>query len=279
MSSNSIVLCMKFYSRQRGITSLWKMLVITGVSGILETLPILFALPLIRAIYLDTELVKVVSVGVSFPMYTGLLITLLVLRFLIGGWSQFKNAESRIKLLAKVEALDKNVITKPERVSLNKSIQSINYLFNAWSQFIPGVLFTVCGIFFSPSFGLSAVGIIIPWIFVIRKIKKIQDEKHSRVPTNGSEEFKSNPGLWLETRIPAAKWDAVSKNLREFVVISTLVLALYINHVLLPNTPTASLIIIIMYLRGLQQLYTGFIMSQQIAANREFLNSNQNLSL
>lgn len=279
MSSNSIVLCMKFYSRQRGITSLWKMLVITGVSGILETLPILFALPLIRAIYLDTELVKVVSVGVSFPMYTGLLITLLVLRFLIGGWSQFKNAESRIKLLAKVDALDKKLVTKPERVALNKSIQSINYLLNAWSQFVPGLLFGICGIYLSPSFGLSAVGILIPWIFIIRFIKKIQDEKHRMVPTNGSDEFKANPNLWLETRLPAAKWDAVNKNLREFIVISTLVLALYLNHVILPNTPTISLIVIIMYLRGLQQLYTGFIMSQQIAANREFLISTKNLSI
>ncbi|HCY25773.1 MAG TPA: hypothetical protein DHU80_06020, partial [Cryomorphaceae bacterium] len=69
----------------------------------------------------------------------------------------------------------------------------------------------------------------------------------------------------------AAKWDSINKNLRELIVISTLILSLMISYNLNVLTGMDSLFIVVIFLRGLQQLFTGYIMSQQLSALRSFL--------
>jgi len=279
MSDNAINMCVRFYRNQKGITSLWRMLVLTGISGALETLPILFALPLIRGIYLNTPHIAIQGTQFSFKGYTAALLGLLLLRFTLGSWSQFSNAKVRITLLDRINQIPREEIEKPDRISLNQSVQSINFLFNGWAQFIPGVAFTLLGAYFSPVFGAVTLSILIPWIFVIRKIKKIQDEKHREVPKLDSELDRKNKKLWAVQRVSAAFWDSINKNLREFIVISTLILSLFLNHSLLGGVSNLSIVVVILYLRGMQQMYTGYIMSQQIVALKPSLSLMHKVSL
>lgn len=271
MSNNAVHMCMRFYRNQNGIPPLWSMLLLTGISGALETLPILLALPLIRSIYLDLPAVNLQGFTLSFTIYTVALVGLLILRFAVGSWSQFQNAKARITLLDRINTIPKGTIDKPERIALNQCVQSINFLLNGWAQFIPGLFFAGLGVCFAPTFGAVTLAILAPWILVIRRIKSIQDQKHSLVPKLESELDKSDRKLWRIRRISASLWDSINKNLREFVVISTLIVSLFINHTLFTSSTTVSIIVIILYLRGLQQVYTGYIMSQQIVALKESL--------
>mgnify|MGYP001180990772 FL=1 len=271
MSNNAVHMCMRFYRNQNGIPPLWRMLLLTGISGALETLPILLALPLIRSIYLDLPSVNLQGFTLSFTIYTVALVGLLIIRFAVGSWSQFQNAKARITLLDRINTIPKGTIDKPERIALNQCVQSINFLLNGWAQFIPGLFFAGLGVYFAPTFGAVTLAILAPWILVIRRIKSIQDKKHRLVPKLESELDKSDRKLWRIRRISASLWDSINKNLREFVVISTLIVSLFINHTLFTSSTTVSIIVIILYLRGLQQVYTGYIMSQQIVALKESL--------
>ena len=279
MSSNAITMCVRFYRNQNGITPLWKMLILTGVSGALETLPILLALPLIRSIYLESPAVSLQGFNIGFSTYTISLVGLLIIRFVLGSWSQHANAKARITLLDKINQIPKEVLTKPERISLNQCVQSINFFFNGWSQAMPGILFTLSGLYLAPTFGITTIAILLPWIFIIRSIKSVQDKKHSLVPKLESDLDRSDKQLWRVRRISAAKWDSINKNLREFVVISTLIISIYLNHAYFPSNTTLSIIVIVLYLRGLQQMYTGYIMSQQISAIKGSLHLKHAITL
>ena len=54
INSNSIALAIKFYRQRQNTPSLGWVFAITGISGILETLPILLSLPLIKTLYLSS---------------------------------------------------------------------------------------------------------------------------------------------------------------------------------------------------------------------------------
>ena len=77
--------------------------------------------------------------------------------------------------------------------------------------------------------------------------------------------------LWKDSKFGAAKWDSVNKNLRELIVISTLIMSLMISYHLNVLTGMDSLFIVVIFLRGLQQLFTGYIMSQQLSSLKSFL--------
>ena len=50
-NTSGIALAVRFYRKQNHIPKLGWMLAVTGISGILETLPILLSLPLIRTLF------------------------------------------------------------------------------------------------------------------------------------------------------------------------------------------------------------------------------------
>ena len=77
---------------------------------------------------------------------------------------------------------------------------------------------------------------------------------------------------WGQARQRAIHWDALNKNAREFIILSTLVLSLWAAEHWDWLGDNASLISIIMLLRGMQQLYTAYHMSQQLSGLRRYFN-------
>tara|TARA_B100000768_G_scaffold125479_1_gene116210 strand:- start:984 stop:1325 length:342 start_codon:yes stop_codon:yes gene_type:complete len=94
---------------------------------------------------------------------------------------------------------------------------------------------------------------------------------HSAQTTLEEEGVLLNIDQWKTSKFGAAKWDSINKNLRELIVISTLILSLMISYNLDVLKGMDSLFIVVIFLRGLQQLFTGYIMSQQLSALRSFL--------
>jgi hypothetical protein len=90
-----------------------------------------------------------------------------------------------------------------------------------------------------------------------------------------SDEFQ--PSLskqWGALKIKAIHWDSINKNAREFIILTTLISALILSQFYVGISGDASLLAIIMVLRGMQQLYTAYIMSQQLSGLRGyFINS------
>ena len=91
-NTSGITLVVRFYRKQNHIPKLGWMLAVTGISGILETLPILLSLPLIRTLFLNTEDVALGTVHVKLTHYVAGLLLLLVVRLIIGVYSQYLNA-------------------------------------------------------------------------------------------------------------------------------------------------------------------------------------------
>jgi hypothetical protein len=85
------------------------------------------------------------------------------------------------------------------------------------------------------------------------------------------DENESNTMDWRDARYKAARLDSVNKNLREFIIVSTLIVALFLSHALGLSFSDNSLLVILMLLRGMQQLFTAYIMAQQVSALRGFL--------
>ena len=111
-------------------------------------------------------------------------------------------------------------------------------------------------------------------MLIIAKIKRQQDFWHAK----GSELAKKVDTLNAveldelhHYRLKAAKWDATNKNLRELVIISSLIVSLVINNYLGMSPNFDSILIVIVFLRGLQQLFTAYIMSQQLSGLTNFL--------
>ena len=273
INSNSIALAVKFYRQRKNIPSLGWVLTITGISGILETLPILLSLPLIRTLFLGSAHVALGSTKVDLGHYVVALMLLLLIRLLIGIYSQYVNASTRIRLLADFRVNSTDSEREKMKTVFGKSVQSINFLLVGWSQLLPGILFTLAGIALFPSFGIIILSILLLWLFPMRILKKQQDASHEKVSALQAnlEENATATVQWRDARFKAAKLDSYNKNLREFIIISTLIIALFVAHALGLSFEGNSLLVILMLLRGLQQLFTGYIMAQQVAALKGYL--------
>jgi hypothetical protein len=198
---------------------------------------------------------------------------LLLIRLLIGIYSQYVNASTRIRLLADFRVNSTDSEREKMKTVFGKSVQSINFLLVGWSQLLPGILFTLAGIALFPSFGIIILSILLLWLFPLRILKKQQDESHEKVSALQAnlEENATATVQWRDARFKAAKLDSYNKNLREFIIISTLIIALFVAHALGLSFEGNSLLVILMLLRGLQQLFTGYIMAQQVAALKGYL--------
>ena len=272
--TNSIRLVIQFYKRQNTTMSLVNLMLLVAFSGILETLPILASLPLLRAVFLGKVVVELSSFEVSMVAYAAALAVLLVLRFFIGRYAQFANARERINLLTEFRISATKEERNVQKVNFGKSVQGINFLLVGWSQFVPGVLFTILGIILAPKFGLITLGIVGLWGLIIRVVKKNQDAWHKKSSdlANKIDQLDNEQLKELQTfRIEGARWDAINKNLREIVIISSLIGSLIINNHLGMSSSFGSLIVVVVFLRGLQQIFTAYIMAQQLAGLQNFL--------
>ncbi len=273
INSNSIALAIKFYRQRQNIPSLGWVLAVTGISGILETLPILLSLPLIRTLFLSSEYVVLGNTKIELEHYVVALMLLLLVRLLIGIYSQYVNASTRIRLLADFRVNSTDLEREKMKTVFGKSVQSINFLLVGWSQLLPGMLFTLAGISLFPSFGIIITSILLLWLIPMRILKKQQDESHEKVSALQAnlEETTTTTEQWRDARFKAAKLDSFNKNLREFIIVSTLIIALFAAHAIGISFDGNSLLVVLMLLRGLQQLFTGYIMAQQVAALKGYL--------
>ena len=273
INSNSIALAIKFYRQRQNIPSLGWVLAVTGISGILETLPILLSLPLIRTLFLSSEYVVLGNTKIELEHYVVALMLLLLVRLLIGIYSQYVNASTRIRLLADFRVNSTDLEREKMKTVFGKSVQSINFLLVGWSQLLPGMLFTLAGISLFPSFGIIITSILLLWLIPMRILKKQQDESHEKVSALQAnlEENTTTTEQWRDARFKAAKLDSFNKNLREFIIVSTLIIALFAAHAIGISFDGNSLLVVLMLLRGLQQLFTGYIMAQQVAALKGYL--------
>jgi len=271
--SNSIALAIKFYRRQQNVPSLGWVLAVTGISGILETLPILLSLPLIRTLFLSSEHVALGTTKIELRNYVIALILLLLIRLIVGIYSQYINASTRIRLLADFREHSTASERAKMKTVFGKSVQSLNFLLVGWSQLLPGILFTLAGIALFPSFGFIILSILFLWLIPMRFLKKRQDESHEIVSELQAslEENVTVTAQWRDARFKAAKLDSFNKNLREFIIVSTLIIGLFVAHASGISFAGNSLLVILMLLRGLQQLFTGYIMTQQVAALKGYL--------
>ena len=272
--SNCIKLALKFYRNHSSGMRLENLLALVAISGILETLPILASLPLLRAVFLGHEMISLGAFESGLVSYTIGLGALLSLRFFIGRWAQYSNASERIALLTEFRKETPEEERQIQKVNFGKSVQAINFLLVGWSQFIPGLLFTLLGLYLSLKFGAITLAIIAVWMLVISKIKQQQDFWHAKASELAKDVDSLNTVELDELhsyRLKAAKWDATNKNLRELVIISSLIASLVINNYLGMSPSFDSILIVIVFLRGLQQLFTAYIMSQQLSGLTNFL--------
>lgn len=271
---NSIQLALQFYKQQPTTIPLHRLLLLVALSGVLETLPILGALPLLKSVFLANDMVSVGVLETTIFSYSLLLILLLFLRFYVGKSAQFANAKARINLITDFRLNAPEQQRKVQKVNYGKSVQAMNFLLVGWSQFIPGLLFTILGISLAPKFGAITLFIVSIWGLFIARIKRNQDAWHKK-SSDLADKVDSLNTLEINRlqtyRIQAAKWDSINKNLREIVIISSLIGSLMINNFLGTASSFDSLFVVIVFLRGLQQLFTAYIMSQQLAGLRHFL--------
>lgn len=272
--ANSILLAIRFYKGQTTSLPLVNLMLLVAISGVLETLPILAALPLIRSVFTGASSVALGSFETGIGNYLIGLIVLLALRFIVGRKAQYVNARERINLITAFRLQSSEEIRKEQKVNYGKSVQAINFLLVGWSQFVPGVLFTSLGMILAPKFGIITLGIVGIWILIIAQIKKKQDYWHAQSSelANKMDQLDEPQLKALQSfRLNAAHWDATNKNIREVVIISALIISLVINNFLGMSSTFGSLLIVIVFLRGLQQLFTAYIMSQQLAGLTNYL--------
>lgn len=273
--NNTIAAALRFYRESNPQPSIGAMLLLTGISGIFETLPILASLPLLRSIFLGHEHIQAVGHSLSWQKYGVLLLLLLIFRFLLGYLSQYYNGKVRTDLLAQFKSIVDT--SKQERFNYGKKTQALNFLFVGWSQLVPGILFYFGGLYLMPHFGLLTLIILLLWSAPMRWIKKHQDATHQKVVSlqNDRDELQSPQSKeWGSLKIRSIHWDSINKNAREFIILTTLIAALILSQFFGGISGDASLLAIIMVLRGMQQLYTAYIMSQQLSGLRGyFMNS------
>lgn len=272
---NAIALAFRFYRKHAALPNFWYVLFIVGISGLLETLPILLSLPLIKSIYEGSELIALQNITLPLINYTIILGVVLFIRFALGFYSQFLNASIRIELLSDFREQKSSNDRQNQKLDFGKSVQGLNFLFIGWSQVFPGIIYSTIGTILSPFFGGITLLIVLVWSICLRMVKSKQDIWSTRVhlaqTTLEQEGDSLNVDQWKNSKFGAAKWDSINKNLRELIVISTLIISLIISYDLNVLTGMDSLFIVVIFLRGLQQLFTGYIMSQQLSALRSFL--------
>ena len=272
---NAIALAFRFYRKHAALPNFWYVLFIVGISGLLETLPILLSLPLIKSIYEGSELIVLQNIRLPLITYTIILGVVLIIRFALGFYSQYLNASIRITLLSDFREQKSSNDRQNQKLDFGKSVQGLNFLFIGWSQVFPGIIYSTIGTILSPVFGGITLLIVLVWSVCLRMVKSKQDlwstKVHSAQTTLEEEGVLLNIDQWKTSKFGAAKWDSINKNLRELIVISTLILSLMISYNLDVLKGMDSLFIVVIFLRGLQQLFTGYIMSQQLSALRSFL--------
>ena len=272
---NAIALAFRFYRKHAALPNFWYVLFIVGISGLLETLPILLSLPLIKSIYEGSELIVLQNITLPLINYTIILGVVLIIRFALGFYSQFLNASIRIELLSDFREQKSSNDRQNQKLDFGKSVQGLNFLFIGWSQVFPGIIYSTIGTILSPVFGGITLLIVLVWSVCLRMVKSKQDlwstKVHSAQTKLEEEGVSLNIDQWKKSKFGAAKWDSINKNLRELIVISTLILSLMISYNLDVLKGMDSLFIVVIFLRGLQQLFTGYIMSQQLSALRSFL--------
>jgi hypothetical protein len=112
------------------------------------------------------------------------------------------------------------------------------------------------------------------WAIIIRLVKRNQDAWHKKSSDLANKIDDLNTAQLRELqsyRTEGARWDAINKNLREIVIISSLIGSLIVNNYLGMSSSFNSLFVVIVFLRGLQQLFTAYIMAQQLAGLQNFL--------
>jgi len=269
---NTIAAAIRFYRSFDQLPSLGVMFLLTGLSGIFETLPILASLPLFRTIFLDQPSIHIAGMDFEWLEYGAILVIILQTRLILGYFSQYKNGSIRVQLMTDFRKNSSN--DRSARFEFGKRTQGLNFLFVGWSQFVPGIAFLVLGIFLMPKFGALVIAALLIWSFLINQLKKKQDQQHHLVSELQQEldaEKDVNITLqWGQARQRAIHWDALNKNAREFIILSTLILSLWAAEQWGWLGENASLISIIMLLRGMQQLYTAYHMSQQLSGLRHY---------
>ena len=269
------ILAIRFYRNHDGLTPIGYLFLITGVAGILESLPFLLALPLIRSIYLGIDFVGFFGLKAPLVQYGLGLVILLVIRFILGTYAQHLSAVNRVKMQSAFKRNYSISEREPLRQSQGRSVQSINFLLNSFSQLSPGLTFSIIGFYMSPRFGLLMIASIGLWILPLRWIKRKQDQWHSKVSdlTHRLDVDESNLALenWHNAKLKSSVFDSINKNAREFIVITSLITALIIAHHYSLISGANALIIIVVFLRGLQQIFTAYIMLQQVVAAKKFL--------
>lgn len=277
ISNSAIPLALRFYRSEQASKKMGFVLLVVGISGILETLPILVSLPLIKAIFDGSDLVRFQGIKIDLLLYFAALLGLLILRFVLGYYSQFLNASLRIELLTQYRRNTPSDQRKAGRLQFGKRVQALNFLWVGWSQFLPGMIFSLLGILLSPVFGGITCGILIVWMMVLSRVKIKQDAWHAA--TNQAQINLDTPDehldKWNDSKLKSASWDAINKNLREFIVISTLIIALLVSSKFGAIKGTDSIFMVILMLRGLQQLFTGYIMSQQLSGLKIYFKNDK----
>ena len=266
---NAISLAFRFYRKHAALPNFWYVLFIVGTSGLLETLPILLSLPLIKSIYEGSEFIAIQNIKLPLITYTIILGVVA-----LGYYSQFLNASIRITLLSDFRAHKSANERQNQKLDFGKSVQGLNFLLIGWSQVFPGIIYAAIGTVLSPVFGGITLLIVMLWSLCLKMVKSKQDLWSNKVHSSQTaleEGDSKDVDLWKNSKFGAAKWDSVNKNLRELIVISTLITSLMISYDLNVLTGMDSLFIVIVFLRGLQQLFTGYIMSQQLSSLKSFL--------
>lgn len=270
--TNTIVAAIRFYRSFDQLPNLGAIFLLTGLSGIFETLPILASLPLLRTIFLDLPSIEIAKLEFQWLEYSVILMVILLTRLILGYFSQYKNGAIRVQLMTKFRKNSSN--DRTARFEFGKRTQGLNFLFVGWSQFVPGMLFLVLGVVLMPKFGALVITILLFWSFMISKLKRKQDRQHHLVSELQQElDTEDDTKLiepWGQARQQAIRWDALNKNAREFIILSTLIFALWVAEQWGLLGKNASLISIIMILRGMQQLYTAYHMSQQLSGLRRY---------
>ncbi|MDE0987570.1 MAG: hypothetical protein OSA02_08630, partial [Schleiferiaceae bacterium] len=75
---NAIALAFRFYRKHAALPNFWYVLFIVGISGLLETLPILLSLSLIKSIYEGSELIALQNIRLPLITYTIILGVVLI---------------------------------------------------------------------------------------------------------------------------------------------------------------------------------------------------------
>ncbi len=248
------------------------MFLLTGLNGIFETLPILASLPLLRTIFLDEPSIHIAGMDFKWVEYGAILLVILVTRLILGYLSQYKNGSIRVQLMTLFRQNPAN--DRTARFEFGKRTQGLNFLFVGWSQFVPGISFLALGVLLMPKFGGLVLASLLLWSILIKQLKKKQDQQHHFVSELQQkldvEEDANLVSQWGQARQRAIHWDALNKNARELIILSTLIITLWAAEQWGWLGENASLISIIMLLRGMQQLYTAFHMSQQLSGLRRY---------